>query len=518
MSEITVGIICATRFCEASGKEFSAYIDYIDRDEATKKDNIDKFNLFADYLDYVGDTEKMGSLFTQENDALSPEGKKNLKNVFKLAQKNGSNLWQTVISFDNRYLEKQGLYVAAEQRLNEKPLRTAARKAISSMLQKEGLENAIWAASMHYNTDNIHIHVAVVEPEPMRPKERYRQYKMTPEGKYVKVKNAATGRLEKVPVLDTNGKYVYKEGYRGKFKESSLHGKDGLRSILRAELENNREETMEITGLLRGIIAGKKEVNLLNEPDFAEKMSALYGKLKLKSYGRKGYRNLWAYGSGFVRELRPLIDDLSDLYVAKYRKNDFKDFMALSREKQASYDESYGGESDYLNKLLKKEFYPRLGNAILKELKSYDRLRREKSGYVHKADIMIKSGKAPEALRLLKEQSELGNDMAQCRLGLLYYKGEVLLKDNAAACKYFERAAVNGNAFAARMLCNIDASSRIGGLGSLKHTRFAQNQDFRDALYHLRKSLYKECEDFLAGLEFEKLQREIESRGDIDMY
>ena len=132
MSEITVGIVCATRFCEASSKEFSAYIDYIDRDEATKKDNIDKFNLFADYLDYVGDTEKMGSLFTQENDALSPEGKKNLKNVFKLAQKNGSNLWQTVISFDNRYLEKQGLYVAAEQRLNEKPLRTAARKAISS--------------------------------------------------------------------------------------------------------------------------------------------------------------------------------------------------------------------------------------------------------------------------------------------------------------------------------------------------------------------------------------------------
>ena len=43
MSEITVGIVCATRFCEASGKEFSAYIDYIDRDEATKKDNIDKF-------------------------------------------------------------------------------------------------------------------------------------------------------------------------------------------------------------------------------------------------------------------------------------------------------------------------------------------------------------------------------------------------------------------------------------------------------------------------------------------
>ena len=45
MSEITVGIVCATRFCEASGKEFSAYIDYIDRDEATKKDNIDKFKL-----------------------------------------------------------------------------------------------------------------------------------------------------------------------------------------------------------------------------------------------------------------------------------------------------------------------------------------------------------------------------------------------------------------------------------------------------------------------------------------
>ena len=45
------------------------------------------------------------------------------------------------------------------------------------MLENEGLENAIWTAGIHYNTDNIHIHIATCEIMPAREKIKCKQYK-----------------------------------------------------------------------------------------------------------------------------------------------------------------------------------------------------------------------------------------------------------------------------------------------------------------------------------------------------
>ena len=80
----------------------------MDRDEAVRKDALPEYNLFEDYLDYVGDTRKMGGLFTKEKDSLEADEKEQLKEVFAKAEVNGSNMWQTVISFDNKYLAENG--------------------------------------------------------------------------------------------------------------------------------------------------------------------------------------------------------------------------------------------------------------------------------------------------------------------------------------------------------------------------------------------------------------------------
>ncbi|EMF0228882.1 hypothetical protein NSB48_002453 [Enterococcus hirae] len=45
---------------------------------------------------------------------------------------------------------------------------------IGTMLSEEGMtDSAVWTASIHYNTDNIHVHVATVEPYPTREKKRF---------------------------------------------------------------------------------------------------------------------------------------------------------------------------------------------------------------------------------------------------------------------------------------------------------------------------------------------------------
>ena len=84
------GVINSTRFLTNSSKEFAEFIDYMDRNEATRKKNYKKFSAFNDYM---GNPEKLGALFTKDNEYLNATEKKKLKSAFNVAQINGSNMW-----------------------------------------------------------------------------------------------------------------------------------------------------------------------------------------------------------------------------------------------------------------------------------------------------------------------------------------------------------------------------------------------------------------------------------------
>lgn len=374
-------IVVVTRFCESSGSSFNEYINYIDRDNATKRESLDKYNLFGDYIKYMENeektiqkhyeegTEKVSSLFTKDKDNLRPEEKDNVKELFKKAQVNGSNMWQTVISFDNSYLTEIGIYDPRTQFLNEKVLIAAGRKAISSMLEKEGLQNAIWTASFHYNTDNIHIHVATVEPSPMREKKPFKEWERNEKGKIKMQRNPETGRLEKIPLLDKDGNQVIRLKYKGKFKESSIKT---LKKVLSSELDQDKESTIEITNMLRGIINDKKEQQLFNNPNFQKKMKQIYDEIKKTGVERR----YWNYNQKNFAHIKPKIDDLSNLFIETYHSDDFNKIIAKIEEKEGNYKRLYGGDNDYKkNKLYDKKdgLYTRLGNAILKEIQNFDR-------------------------------------------------------------------------------------------------------------------------------------------------
>ncbi len=379
-------IVVVTRFCESSGSSFNEYINYIDRDNATKRESLDKYNLFGDYIKYMENeektiqkhyeegTEKVSSLFTKDKDNLSPEEKDNVKELFKKAQVSGSNMWQTVISFDNSYLSEIGIYDPRTQFLNEKVLIAAGRKAISSMLEKEGLQNAIWTASFHYNTDNIHIHVATVEPSPMREKKPFKEWERNEKGKIKMQRNPETGRLEKIPLLDKDGNQVIRLKYKGKFKESSIKT---LKKVLSSELDQDKESTIEITNMLRGIVNDKKEQQFFNNPNFQKKMNQIYDEIKKTGVERR----YWNYNQKNFAHIKPKIDDLSNLFIETYHSDDFNKIIAKIEEKEGNYKKVYGGNNDYKkNKLYDKKdgLYTRLGNAILKEIQNFDRYQTNK--------------------------------------------------------------------------------------------------------------------------------------------
>ena len=158
------GVIIKSQFVTFNEKCFSSYIDYMDRNEAIRNQTYNRYSL---YNDYMGNPLKTTGLFNKDTNLMSENEKVLAKELFKKAQENKSNLWQDVFSFDNKWLEKQGLYNPKTKELDEKKIKDAVRKSIEYAIEKKGIsETSIWTGAIHYNTQHIHVHVAICEPKP----------------------------------------------------------------------------------------------------------------------------------------------------------------------------------------------------------------------------------------------------------------------------------------------------------------------------------------------------------------
>ncbi len=124
MEPIKAGLVIASKFVVFDNKKYREYIDYIDRDEAVRAEHAEKYDAYIDsYMDnrrkvvsqdvmeheVCTPPEKVSALFTAAEDKLMPEEKAALKKQFAKAQENKSPMCQTVISFDNHFLEAVGM-------------------------------------------------------------------------------------------------------------------------------------------------------------------------------------------------------------------------------------------------------------------------------------------------------------------------------------------------------------------------------------------------------------------------
>lgn len=358
MSETKAGVVVVTKFCRSSSSTFSSYIDYIDREEAVREKNSAKYNL---YQDYMGNPEKTTGLFTEQKDITSSDDKKDLKDIFKTAQEKGSLMWQTVISFDNEWLENNGLYKKEDNILDEERLKGITRSAVHKMLEKEGLQNAIWSAAIHYNTDNIHIHIATVEPEPMREKRDYIQYDYQKEN----------GRIVKNPRLDANGLPITESEYKGTFKQSSI---ETCKREVVNQIINEKENNLKINSIIReSILKQKREHPLSKDRELVMSFLELYGHMPDCN------RNMWNYNNPIMNPLHGEIDRISEAYLDKYHKDELDELRKQLKEQDEKYRQAYGNTDHSYADTKLKDLYTRLGNAILKEVREFDKETRESS-------------------------------------------------------------------------------------------------------------------------------------------
>lgn len=343
------GVIFKTKFVGSWGKAFKEYIEYIDRSEAVRgwayhEGKMTAYGGFEDYTDYMANPEKSTGLFTEDKDEVTAEGKKELKDIFQSAQEKGSLMYQSIFSFDKEWLLRYGLIDEAGA-LRENKLREFTRASMAALLKKEGMEDFIWSASMHYNTKHFHIHIAMVCPNPSWEEGR--------------------GRCRR-----SDGGRLYQ---RGKLKQKSIEAAKSR--FINLAIGSEKENAM-INDIIRNrIVAGKKQKQLSKD---MLKLGFEFNKLlKMLPHDMR----MWRYNMAAISDCRGQIDHISNLFIDRYFKEDIRELEKILQEQSAKYRESYGDsrKADAFKTGAMKDLYERLGNSILAEARQIEKQRRLKT-------------------------------------------------------------------------------------------------------------------------------------------
>ncbi|EQK39994.1 hypothetical protein C672_3562 [[Clostridium] bifermentans ATCC 638] len=340
MSKTSPGIVLVSKYVSGKSSKFGKYIDYINREEAVRSKHFKVFNInkLDGYNNYMENPEKSKGIFTQNKSELTKTEREELKNIFTLAQKNNSIMWQDVISFNNEWLEKNGLYKSETGWINEGAIQDSIRRGMALVLKEEGMEQSgVWSASMHFNTDNIHVHIALVEPYPTKTYKRFTDKK-------------------------TGKEYTARVGNR---KAKTL---DKFKSKVANNLLERDKELAKISELIHKKIAPK---TLKLKPSLDMQMLKVYNEI-YKSLPND--MRLWKYNNNAMSQLRPQINSVIDMYLKSNHPDDFKELDKALIEEMKFREDIYGtGDKDYkryedyrTNK--HQELYAKLGNAMLREM------------------------------------------------------------------------------------------------------------------------------------------------------
>ncbi|MEB7441003.1 relaxase MobL [Enterococcus hirae] len=341
------------KFARPGSSAFQSYIDYMDREEAIRNEAYDSYSAFTNkegtnatyegdeeetlegYIRYMANPNKTSRLFSNDKHRLDENDVKEMKKQFTAAAKNGSAMWQDVFSFDNQWLVQHGYLDPKTNQLDEEKIHYAVRLAMTTMLEEEKMStSAVWTASIHYNTDNIHVHVATVEPYPTR-------------------------ELKTFIDSETGEKVTEVKGYRSKKTIRKM------KSSFANQLLGLQKERAQIDSLKKIMIEGiRSEQGKKQLHEMSQNLIRVAEKLPpQKGYQKYGYAEKF----GFKQELDKVIKQ----YISTNYPELFQEIIQKQTEIQVEEEAAFGeGRNSSENKL--NTLFTRLGNTILKEIQLMD--------------------------------------------------------------------------------------------------------------------------------------------------
>ena len=353
------GIVLVSQFTTHDAKDkkgnqiaFGGFVGYINREDAKKTETEKQQE--QGYIKYMMDEQKSNGIFDFWNDSLDEKQVNRKKWIFDVAQNNEGIMWQQVLSFDNDYLKKHN-FLTENNELDDRSIQHATRKMMTSQLKERGmLGNVEWSASIHRNTDNIHVHVAYVE-------------------KNIKTK-------------------------RGKIKQGVLDKSKA--SFLQAFI-NRSIEKQTISSMQEKVLSNMK---------YTHEASRIVSELQrlsqvLPKSGRMQYHstNMDLY--------RTQLDTSITRLLHTVMKDEYQAFKESVQVEEAFYLESYGeGNRHLYEKYLankKQELYGKVGNVLLSGVKDY----REQEKVYKLEQITQKNAK--KKLKARANHSKQHHDMSK---------------------------------------------------------------------------------------------------------
>ncbi|EJE26573.1 hypothetical protein HMPREF9975_01189 [Staphylococcus epidermidis NIHLM001] len=103
--------------------------------------------------------------FNSEHEFIEEQEMNRLKDKFQEANKKSHVMYQDVVSFDNQFLKDNHLFNESLDKLDEPKIKKATRRMVNQMIKdnKMDKDHTFWCANIHYDTDNIHIHIATLK-------------------------------------------------------------------------------------------------------------------------------------------------------------------------------------------------------------------------------------------------------------------------------------------------------------------------------------------------------------------
>lgn len=343
-------------------KDFTTYISYMARQYALEKkgklttaEEIEQENISESLknLTEKNPTEKtpeyLAGVFSCSSDQVSVSDLKEIKDVFRKGQNHGSIIYQDVISHDNGYLEKLGLYDSKTDTLDEVGLKRAGKEMMDKLFEKEKLnETGYWMASIHRNTKHIHIHFAIVESQNTRPivtEKVNGEVISMPKGKR---KQATLDEMKTAYSQELN-RYSFEIGQQKQLdRRALLTRKSELRNLLVKEVKAPRRYDKEALKLLNEIYRGLPEK-----------------------------KNDWNYGTEnktkLPIEVRSKLDQLTEHILTSDVR--FEEYNSISEQLRKEARETFGKSSNKSKDAQGNALFDlrkRTGNAILTSLKQQD--------------------------------------------------------------------------------------------------------------------------------------------------
>lgn len=280
----------------------------------------------------------LNGVFTNDLDEVTGKDMRDIRKKVKQAQENESVLWQDVISFDNKYLEEIGLYNPKTERLDVEKLIKPSRKMMNKLLEKEKLQDVFWMATVHVNTDNIHIHFSTVELNPSRKMQEH-EGELTPRGK------RKQSTIDDMKMAFGNDLLDNTETYKrlGKLRDMSIEmAKGGV-----ANLEKYKEPEDPLVKIIM-------ELDKTLPDDWEQKVKRNHVSYK---YLTKEQKKLVDEGIEILKESNPNF------------KENYNEYIDLINEHNKKMEDAYGERKDENRKFKekrKKDLDERLGNVFLK--------------------------------------------------------------------------------------------------------------------------------------------------------